>query len=63
MSKKQTNKKLEHDNICEHCGKPATRSIENTWTEYAIDNAGKFTETNSWEGSGTIMLCDDCKID
>lgn len=62
MSTQQINTKIKHTIICENCGRPATRSIENTWTEYDIDNDGEFTETDSWEGNGNIMLCDDCEL-
>ena len=60
MKKKVKKKsKVNHDYVCEECGKPATHNIQDWWHAYEIDKDGEFTEVNDWEGSDNSFYCDD----
>lgn len=58
MAKKQT--EINHEYLCDYCGKPATINLQNTWHKYDIDDEGEFDEINSWEGDTNEFYCDAC---
>ena len=61
MPTQNNKKRINHNEVCQECGKPATRNIQNMWHEYKINKEGEFIEVDSWEGNGNEMLCDDCE--
>jgi hypothetical protein len=53
-------KKIQHDYVCDECGEPATRNVQNWWHEYEIKPSGKMIEINDWEGDTNEFYCDKC---
>lgn len=52
-------KKINHEYVCDVCGEPATRNIQDYWKEYEINKNGIFKEIRSWEGGTNKFFCDD----
>jgi len=55
--------KIEHEYICDKCGEPATRSVQDIWKSYEITDNGDFTENNTWDGNTNEFYCEDCYED
>jgi len=52
-------KKIEHDYVCDVCGKPATVNIQNWWHKYEIKPDGDMEEVDDWEGDTNEFYCDE----
>jgi hypothetical protein len=59
-SKQKKNNEIQHDYECRICGKPATKSVQDSWHSYDISPDGDFEETNSWDGDTNEFYCDKC---
>jgi hypothetical protein len=55
---KKKAKKVNHDYVCDVCGKPATVNIQNAWYKYSIDKDGETREVDQWEGDVNEFYCD-----
>ena len=50
-------KTIKHEYKCDECDNPAEYNLQNWWHLYEIDNRGKFTEIDDWEGEGNSFYC------
>jgi hypothetical protein len=55
---KKKTKKVNHDYVCDVCGKPATVNIQNQWKKYSISNNGNTKKIDQWEGDVNEFYCD-----
>lgn len=49
---------------CDHCGKLATRNLQECWVEWSIDRKGNYSENPvdyAESGGDNIHLCDNCE--
>ena len=52
--------KIKHNYKCEHCGKPATITLEDNWIIYNITNNGEFCNRSEFDGNNNYFYCDEC---
>jgi len=52
--------KINHDYVCDNCGKPATWNYQNSYQLYSINKNGETKEEDNNEGDVNEFYCDEC---
>ena len=55
-----TKKKIQHDQVCMYCKKPAEINLQTMYHRYDLTSEGDYINEKSWSGNTNEHLCRKC---